>query len=146
MTEALLIEKFNHLSLKLTKILLILLLPLCALFLRLIFWNRKKYFFDHFILSSEFNSFYLFTFFLLIPAFCKIADAVFHVNIEYGDNPVYLTLQAVLVFTVLIISFRRFYVVGYPQAILKSLLFILSFLLSIFIYRQLVFILVMLFI
>lgn len=146
MTEAILVENFNHLSQKLAKILLLVLLPLSALFLRLIFWNKKRLFFDHFILSSEFNSFNLFGFFLLVPVIFKLLSAIFHINIEYGDSPPYLSFHAISVFIALVFSFRHFYKARYPEAILKSVLFILCFLVSFFIYRQLVFILVMLFI
>jgi hypothetical protein len=147
LNEQQLAEKFNHLSPKFAKILLFTMLPLTALALSLIFFRKRRYFFDHFILATEINTTFLFLFFILVPLIFIIINAIFHTGLDYGDSSLFFSaLQIVLIFSVLIASFKRFYSVPFAQASLASLIFVVAYLVALFIYRQLVFILVMLFI
>ena len=147
LTEQGLAEKFNHLSPKFAKILLFIMLPLTALGLALIFRKRRRYFFDYFILATEINTVFLFLFFILVPLLFVIVSSLFHITLEYGDNSIiFASIQVLLVFFILISSFRRFYLVSFTKAILASLLFLLVYAIALFIYRQLVFAAVMLFI
>jgi hypothetical protein len=58
-SKAELTEKYNHHSPGVSKLLLLLYLPLSALVLWVIFINKRKPFFDHFIIATEFNAFML---------------------------------------------------------------------------------------
>ena len=145
-SEGELSAKFNHISPKFAKILLLLLLPLSAFSLSLLFRNRKRYFFDHFILATEFNTFSLLAFFLIIPAIFILTNTLTHLKIDYGDVPLFWIFQILIILTVLTASFRTFYGVKFFEALLKSILFMISFLVILFIYRQITFIAVMLFI
>jgi hypothetical protein len=147
LTEYQLAEKFDHLSPKFAKILLFIMLPLTAFALSLIFFRKGRYFFDHFILATEINTAFLFLFFILVPLIFTIVNAIFHTGLDYGDSSLlFSALQILLVFFVLIVSLKRFYSVSFVQASLASLLFVVGYLMTVFIYRQLVFVLVMLFI
>jgi hypothetical protein len=144
LSEKELVERFDHVSPKVAKILMLLLLPLTALSLNLLFRNKKRYFFDHFILSTEFNSFFLLFFFILFPALILGISSLFHIEIDYGDSPGFLIIQCLLTLTMLILEFIRFYGVLFAEALVKALLFFVLFIICLFIYRQVIFIVVML--
>jgi hypothetical protein len=137
-------EKFDHKSPKFAKVFLLLLLPLTALALAVIFRRKKVYFFDHFILATELNTVFLLLFFLLLPVLIILSSYLSGIRLGYGDSPVYTSLQFLLFTTVLITAFKRFYSVSFLKALLSALLFILLYVIVIFIYRQLVFTIVML--
>ena len=144
LNEYQLAEKFDQTSPKFAKVFLLTLLPLTALALTLIFIRRKGYFFDHFILSTELNTIFLLLFFLILPGLLLLSNYLFGLNLSYGDNWVYGSFQLLFLLAILITAFRRFYKISIGKAILSSLLFVLLYILVIFIYRQLVFIVVML--
>lgn len=66
-SEAQLSEKFHQVSDKASKVLLLLFIPFTALFLFLLYFYRKRYMFDNFILATEINIFYLLVFYVLFP-------------------------------------------------------------------------------
>src|SRR5206468_10703584 len=100
-----------------------------------------------FILSTEIYTTFLFLFFMVMPLFFIVLNTVFHAGLDFGDNSLlFSALQALLLFFVLIASFRRFYSVSFLRALLASLVFIVAYFVTLFVYRQLVFVLVMLFI
>lgn len=66
-TEQQLAEKFDHLSSKFAKVLLFVMLPLTTISLSFIFRKKRRYFFDHFILTTEINTLFLFLFFYSNP-------------------------------------------------------------------------------
>lgn len=68
-TEAQLSEKFHKVSEKTSKILLLLFIPFTALFLYLLYFQKKRFAFDNFILATEINIFYLLVFYILFPVF-----------------------------------------------------------------------------
>lgn len=59
---------FNKKSPKISKILLLILLPLTAFVCWLLALRKKRYFFDHLVVSTEINAFYLLIGFFLVPA------------------------------------------------------------------------------
>lgn len=144
LTEIELAERFDQTSPKLAKILLLVLLPLTAMALSLIFLKKKVFFFDHFIMATELNTVFVLVFFLILPAFLLLFSNVSGLPLRYGDNWFYGSVQFLIFLAILISAFRRFYSVPFMKAILSSLLFILIYVVVIFIYRQLVFMLVML--
>lgn len=146
LTEYELAASFNQASPKFAKGLLLLLLPLSALSLQLIFWKKRKFFFDHFVLSTEFNTFFLLSNFMVLPLLVMAISAVLPFQISYGDNMYFGSLIGLIMMTFVNISFRRFYGVSFFESLVKSILFLLSFILILFIYRQITFMLVMLFI
>jgi uncharacterized protein DUF3667 len=145
-TLAQLAEKFDHLSPKFSKVLLLVLIPLSALALSLLFTRKKKYFFDHMMLAAEINSVILFLVFLILPVLFIGISKILPINLEYGDNVLFLTLHGILVLLILFSSFKRFYHVKFLNALLKAFLFIILYMLVLHIYRLIVFSIVMLFI
>lgn len=66
-TEEQLSEIFHEKSKNTSKFLLLLLIPLSAPILYLLYFNKKRNLFDNFTLLTEINIFYLLTFFILVP-------------------------------------------------------------------------------
>lgn len=133
------------------KVLLLLILPLSGFALRLLFAKQRRYFFDHFVLSTELNTFYLyFTFFIL-----SLVSIILHLLIKWlsGTENYYLgdliTMPAYLIAmaTVSVIAFKKFYGISRRQAIGKSLLYLLLHSIIVYIiYRFILFLVTLLFI
>jgi hypothetical protein len=114
--------KFHQLSGKTSKVLLLLLIPLCALAISALFFNHKKYAFDYFILATEFNSFILLCFFILMPlvlfpilALLKIPDV--------GLDDIIQPFLALIMFIYTGLLFRRFFNEKWISTILKTFAF-----------------------
>lgn len=121
-------EHYNAKSAKFAKLLLFLVLPVSALALMLLFRKKKKYYFDHFILATELNTFFLYVCFILIPLIMivigKLAYWIGGFNMTWGDyilGPI-MILLLLFAFTV---AFRRFYEIKPRAAIFKALVFLL---------------------
>lgn len=118
---------FNKKSEKISKLLLLILLPLTAFVLWLLSIRKRQYFFDHLVLATEINSFYLlFSFFilpLLLTLFYKFLP---------GSLTQYLTDSGIGIFSYAIVAafaaraFRLFYSDRWWWAIVKSLLIMLA--------------------
>ena len=67
LTDAELASLFHQKAEKLSKFLLIIIVPLTALALKAITFRRKKYFFDYLVFSAEVNAFYILWGFLITP-------------------------------------------------------------------------------
>jgi Protein of unknown function (DUF3667) len=142
---------FDDKSPKISKLLLFIIIPLTGIILKLLFYKRKRFSFDHFVLAAEINTFFVFLTFLLMPLlFQLIAKIVWWVwsgIYRYGDDIYFILTQLVLVFLFSAIAFKRFYGVSTWKAILKSLLFLFAHSVLIYIiYRLILFCVVMLFI
>jgi hypothetical protein len=140
---------FNQKSEKVSKLLLVILIPLTGLLLNAIFPRRTKKYFDHFILAAEINTFYLYFTFLLAPV---ILNVVFRIaslfgaqEMDYGDN-----FWSILFFTVPMLLFvaaslKRFYELKTLRTVLKSLLFLIGHMFIVyFLYRIILYSIVML--
>ncbi len=143
-------EKYDEASPKFSKILLLLYLPLTALTLSILFYKRRKFFFDHFILATEFNIFMIAFSYLLFPLlFYLLSLLVFWVT----KNPLEISeiIVASVAGTALTLfcakSFRRFYGEKWWLTILKMVLFLAVYLFIIEkIYKIFVLITVLLFV
>jgi hypothetical protein len=126
-TEAQLAEAFQKKSDKASKFLLILLLPLTALFFWSLTFRKRKYFFDQMVFATEINCVYLIWGFIILPLLLTLYILAFRAithskptwitdgnlgYIMYGVLLIYLTLAA-----------RRFYKVRWVKAVVISLLF-----------------------
>ena len=139
-------EKFNHLSPKFSKVLLLVLIPLTAIALSLLFRRKKEYFFDHMMLAAEINAVILFLVFLFLPVIFVGISKLLPINLEYGDTVIFLFLHGILLLLILVFSFKRFYQVKFLNALIKAFLFIILYMLVLHVYRLIVFSIVMLFI
>ena len=71
---------FHPKSEKVSKFLLLILLPLTALFFWLLTYKKRKYFFDQMVFSAEINCMYLLWGFLLLPLLLFIAEKIAYVT------------------------------------------------------------------
>ncbi len=77
-------EKFHQKSKSTSKFLLLLLIPLSAPILYLLYFNKRRYHFDNFIFLIEVNIFFLLTFFILIPVF--VLPFMYFLKLSINDN------------------------------------------------------------
>jgi len=111
-TKQQLAEKFHQKSEKVSKFMLLVLIPFTAMFFyALTFW-RRKYFFDDMVLAAELNSFYLMWGFLIMPiilaGIISLYKAIFHTVPPVGDAALGIIIYSV--FSIYCIrAFRRFY-------------------------------------
>jgi Protein of unknown function (DUF3667) len=146
MTLEQLAEKFDHVSPKFSKVLLIVLIPLTALILALLFRRKNLYYFDHLMMAAEFNSFYLYFNFLILPSLILLFAKITRFNLDYGESIFTFSLLGAIILIVIALGFRRFYQVRFVTGLLKGILFMIMFILMIHIYRIILYSVVMLFI
>jgi hypothetical protein len=126
-------EVFAQKSEKTAKILLLLLIPLSAGALYLLFFRRKKPAYDLLTLATEINIFVLLVFFLILPVFILFLIVIFHVpDREELFYPILLIIFAVM----LTANFRRFFGEKLVFCFLKAIMFmLLYFIISQIIYK-----------
>lgn len=148
LTEKELAEKYDKKSPVFAKFSLLLLIPLSALALALLFYTSRRYFYDHFILSTEITSFYIFSQFLFLPLVALAVTAMKPSLIYiFRDNSWLWDAFYLLLALYIIIAFRKFYRQKLWLSILKGVFFSLVFIVIIRdIYNFLLYYLVMLFI
>ena len=148
LTEQQLGEKYDKKSPAFAKFSLLLLIPLSAVVIALLFYTSRRYFYDHFILSIEIVCFYIFSQFLFLPLAALLTVSL-NPQLEYmfGDNSWIWIFFYILLLLYVIMAFRRFYQQPYWLSIIKGLAFSLVFIAFIRdIYNFLLYYLVMLFI
>ena len=121
-------KQYNSKSAKVAKPLIFIMIPLTGLLLFVLFGRRRRYYFDHVILATEFNAFYIAFNFLLIPflmvvvsKWMALSDSLFE-----DEGPVWL-LAILYTAAYVVVAFRRFYSIKWWQSILKGVLFLIGF-------------------
>lgn len=118
---------FNKKSEKISKLLLLILLPLTGFALWLFSIRKRQFFFDHLVLATELNSFYLLFSFFLLPLALTVAYKLFPMAV-----PKNLTDTSIGIFSYTIVAifaaraFRLFYNDRWWWAVVKSLLVVLA--------------------
>lgn len=125
-TEEGLAAAFNQKSERVSKFMLLVLLPLTALFLWAVAFRKRRYFFDHMVFSIETNSVYLIWGYLLLPLMVKLylyAGQAFTSQPLDVPDPALGVIAYLFIGTYVFRGLRRFY--GYKawQALLITLLF-----------------------
>ena len=142
---------YKNASPKVAKLLLLIVLPLTAWILVILFPKRKKYFFDHLTLAAEINTFYLFLTFFIIPishsavvGIIRLFDAnFFHDLNDRITFPLYVFLLIIYSY----LAFRRFYTENKSRALYKSILFLILHGFAVyFIYKAILAIIILIFI
>jgi hypothetical protein len=137
---------FHQKAEKVSKFLLLILLPLTALFFWLLTYKKRKYFFDQMVFSAEINCVYLLWGFLLLPLVLFIFEKIYHVITN-----TYLTIEdpvvGIVMYTVLCIytgaGARRFYKISKWQSIGFSVLFYIAHIIIVqYIYKFILFFIV----
>jgi hypothetical protein len=137
-------EAFQKKSEKASKFLLMVLLPLTALYFWALTFRKRKFFFDQMVFSTEVNCVFLIWGFMILPLivtlYVKLLRAI------GGAMPVWLTDEVLgyVLYSVLMvyvaIAVRRFYKVRWRKAAIISLLFYFAHQLIVqFIYKFLLF-------
>jgi hypothetical protein len=112
-TKAQFEQKFAAKSEKTSKFLLFVIIPLSAIPLYLFGWKKRRYFFDHLLLATEINCFYLIYAFFLLPIFISLLgliQEVLHVHFMSwaNENILGIIISAGLVLFISI-AFKKFY-------------------------------------
>jgi Protein of unknown function (DUF3667) len=137
LSEELLSEKFNKKSKSTSKILLLLLIPLGVPLLYLLYFNRRRFVFDNIILSTEINSFFLLSIYILIPFFSLPFLYIFKINMR---EDFFAPLSVAIFGLYCIILFHNVFKERWWISVLKGGIFTLLFLpITINIYRIIVF-------
>ena len=142
-------EKYDHKSPAFAKVLLLIIIPLSALSISLLFFRDKKHFFDNLVIAAELNTFFLYFEFLLLPLLIFVTRQL--INKFFGetffiDDSILMVIHFVVFGLVSSIAFRKFYKSKWQSAIFKSILFlILHAFIVIIVYRLILAILVLLF-
>lgn len=121
-------EHFATKSEKLSKILLLFIIPVCALVLWPISFFRKKFFFDHMVLSSEINSFFLMINFFILPLVIiviRLTSKLFDASSAWLNDDVYTFTGQIITGIYSAHAFKRFYGFNLVQRIVSATIFIL---------------------
>jgi len=134
---------FQQKSEKASKFLLLILLPLTALFFWLLTFKKRKYFFDQMVFSAEINCMYLLWGFLLLPLLLFISERIYHLvtntYFNVGDTLLGLITYAVLC-TYAAVGAGRFYKITKWQSAGFAILFYIAHLIIVqFIYKFILF-------
>ncbi|RYZ26826.1 MAG: DUF3667 domain-containing protein [Chitinophagaceae bacterium] len=122
-------EAFHHQSTKVSKFLLLVLLPLTALFFWLLTYKKRRYFFDQMVFATEINSVYLIWGFMILPLLLSLFEFIYgafaHHAFPFTDTGIGLVMYALLLVYVVLAS-RRFYGIKTGYAIFVALLFLVA--------------------
>ena len=139
---------YDHISPAIAKFCLLLLIPLCTVVISGLFIRSKKYFFDHFILSVEVMSFFIFLFFLFMPLLALLVEKFIPtLNYLFYDGS-WLWIFFKVIFGIYVTAaFRTFYKQAVWLSFLKAVLFYFVFSFGIqYVYNTVLYLLIMLFI
>lgn len=112
MTMDELTDKFHVKGEKISKFLLVILVPFTALFFYAIGFVKRRFYFDNMVFSAEVNSFFLLWGFLCLPLLTTviniISNALFHEMVPFHDNTLGILIYVPLCIYVAI-GARKFY-------------------------------------
>lgn len=141
-------ENYNTKSEKFAKPLLLILLPFTAVVLWLLFF-RRRLFFDHFVLGVELNAVLIGLQFLIVPLLATISTAIYAPAEQFfwdADISIFSFLQTSLMLIITATAIKRFYNQNWWLTITKSVLFLsLYLLIVVYLYKMLLYLIVMLF-
>jgi hypothetical protein len=129
LTDEQLTTIFHLKSEKTSKFLLLILLPLTALFFWLLTFKKRKYFFDQMVFSAEVNCIYLLWGFLLFPLLLFLSERIYHMvtNSYFNVDDTWLGLITyALLCAYTGAGARRFYKITKWQSIGFAILFFIA--------------------
>ncbi len=137
-------ETYYHKAGKLSKILLLLLLPVNALVLLILYKDVKRPFFDHFIIATEIATVILVVFYYITPLLQILAMAIGTKKDSVMGVIIGSLLYHVPIFTFNYLAFRRFYKVSATQNAARTVFYYLtSTIIMLFLYQFLLITIVM---
>ncbi len=143
--------RYNARSAGFAKILLLVILPLSGIALKLLFFRKRKYFFDHLILATEASCITLYLIFFIIPLIYYVFRALFgfsdQTNSAITGDLVTMTASALYLVTWSVVAFKRFYHISFMHALLKGVLFLLLHFIVVYVfYKVILFLTILIFI
>jgi hypothetical protein len=141
-------QKFAAKSEKTSKFMLFAIIPLSAIPLYLFGWKKRRYFFDHLLLSTEINSFYLIYAFFLLPlslSLLSLIQQVMHIKfMGWVDEDMLGLIISVGLALFVSGAFKRFFGFKWWVRFLAIIVFIIAHYFIVYsIYKFLLFITVM---
>lgn len=128
-TQPQLAELFHQKAEKVSKFLLVVIIPLTAVFFWMFTYKKRSYFFDQMIFAAEVNSVYLLWGFLLLPFLIFCIQGLYHffshASLSLADGVSGLLINIPLCVFVAIAA-RRFYSLTRFQAIALTIVFALA--------------------
>lgn len=118
-------EAFRHVSEKVSKFLLFLIIPVMALFSCAVSFKKRKYFYDNFVFSIEAASFFILWGFLMLPVLLRVLHWLFPTLPGLSDLQMLIPLVGIFI-VYLIIASKRFFQFKWWYTILYSLAFTLA--------------------
>ncbi len=112
---------------KLSKILLVFIIPICALVLWPISFFKRKFFFDQMVLSSEINSFFLLINFFILPLIIitiALVGKLFHASSDWSTDDIHTFTGQTITAVYTAQAFKRFYHFGLLRRIITAAVFI----------------------
>lgn len=140
MTEKDLEIEYARKSQRLSKALLFIFILASTIFLSVLFFQQRKWLFDHVILSTEINTIFILLFFILFPILMILVRVIFRLNGDVLSDEIFALISFVTFFTYNSVTFKKMFKESTFKTILKSLVFtFLHTLFFIFVYRFIVF-------
>lgn len=142
-------EKYDAKSPKISKLFLLVLLPMVALVLYVLFFKQRRFYFDHFIYATEFGSLWIIIQFLLMPLVMTFVAWIYPGSAAFfeDDNVWLFSILGMILLLMVSSAFKRFYMQNWVWSVIKAFIFLLVFQLFIlYIYHSLLFLTVMLFV
>jgi hypothetical protein len=148
LTEKELAEKYDKKSPVFAKLFTLILIPLSSALLALLFITSRRYFFDHFILAIEIICFIILVIYLLMPLIIYITTLIAPSwKSVFDEGGVFAFVIYISIGIYVSIAFRNFYKQKRWISLTKGIVFWFVYLLGIqYVYRMLLYFLVMLFI
>jgi Protein of unknown function (DUF3667) len=119
--------KYKTKSEKVSKFLLLILLPLTALCFYVITFKKRRYFFDHLVFAAEINSFYLFWGFIILPGILMLLILLLKLfnipRINFPDTTIGIIIYSVACIYVARAT-KKFYSLKWWQSLVLSVLFL----------------------
>ncbi len=120
--------RYNAKSDKFAKPFLLLIIPLSALLLFLLFYQKKLFFFDHFVFAIELTSLIFAVMFLLFPLLALLFFKIYPASqILFKDGGIVGYIVLAYLFVMVSFAVKRFYGQNWFWTIFKSLIFLLLF-------------------
>lgn len=118
-------EVFHQKSEKVSKLMLITIIPMAAVVIKALFPRRRKYFYEYLIISTEISSFFIiFTFFILALIMLGLKYQPFFDIDTKNESPLLFYSNLLIVGLFSAIAFRRFFDQKLWVTVLKTLVFV----------------------
>jgi Protein of unknown function (DUF3667) len=118
-------EKYDAKSSKFAKPFLLILLPLSSILMWCLYFKRRRFFFDHFIIATEVTTFIFAFSFLIMPVIMILITAAFPSSgYLFKDDGLLLIISLAILICATFAALKRFYQEKWWVTLIKSCLFV----------------------